>query len=142
MSFDLKITDGDVVIKDGDLRKVENNDKLIQDILKLVLTPLGVNTQYPWYGSPVSKSTIGNALDVTFAFPIATSQLRSSLETLQRLQKQQANFQMVTATEQLAAIQDLKVEQNQVDPRFITIKIRVLTKALSSVETEFSIRGL
>ncbi len=139
MSFDLKITDGDLVISNsGDLKKVENNDKLVQDILKIAITPIGGNPFFPWYGSYISKNLIGNSLNFEMISTFANSHLRSSLETLQKLQKAQANSgQRVTAGELLAAIQETKIERNQVDPRFFRITIKALTKALNSVSTSF-----
>jgi hypothetical protein len=140
MSFDFKIIDGDLRVgSDGDLTKVEDTEKLIQEILKIAHTPLGSNLFYPWYGSPISKSLIGNVLDMEFLSSVATSQLQTSLETLQRLQKQQALEQRVTPFEQLTAIQNIGITRNQVDPRFFSVVISVITRALSVATTQFSI---
>jgi hypothetical protein len=143
MSFDLKILDGDLVIgANGDLEKVQNTDKLIQDILKIAITPLGGNPFYPFYGSPISKNLVGSALSFTFSSSIASNQLKNSLETLQKLQKEQATFQAVSPYEMLAAVRNVSIERNQVDPRFFSIAIEALTKALSVVKTEFVFNGL
>jgi hypothetical protein len=143
MSFDLKISDGDLVIgSNGDLQQVTNTDKLIQDLLKIAITPLGGNPFYPWYGSPISKSLIGTSFSTDFIASVASSQLRSSLETLQKLQRAQAAAQGMTALEQLAAIQEVRIERNMTDPRFFTVIIKALTKALTTVKTEFAVNGL
>lgn len=136
MSFDLKIRDGDLVIgQNNDLDIVENTAKLIQDILKMIMTPLGSNPYFPWYGSPITRSLLGRALDQDFVANVATQQLRSSLERLASLQQSQfRRDQLVTASEQLAAIQHILVERNAVDPRFYTIFLTVLTKAFSRVD--------
>jgi hypothetical protein len=141
MSYDFKIYKGDFKIgSDGDIQKVENTEKLIQDILKVAITPLGSNRFFPWYGSPVSKSLIGNVFDMEFVTTVASGQLMNSLESLQTLQQEQARRQRVTPFEQIAAVRRVEIERNQVDPRFFTVAIDVLTKALSEASTEFVVR--
>lgn len=141
MSFDFRIIDGDLEIgADGDLGKVEDTEKLIQEILKVAHTPLGSNIFYPWYGSPVSQSLVGNALDMEFLSAVASSQLQTSLENLQRLQQKQALEQRVTPFEQLAAVKSISISRNQIDPRFFLVIIDVVTRALSVVTTQFAIK--
>lgn len=141
MSFDLKISDGDLVISSsGDLEKVEGLDKLIQDILKILTTPIGTNRFHPWYGSPVSKSMVGSAFDLDFISTMASSQARSSLENLQKLQKAQMAFQKVSPDEQLAAIRYVKIDRNIVDPRFFSILVSVLTSSLKEAKTGFELK--
>lgn len=141
MSFDLRILEGDLVIgKDGDLSKVEENDKLIQDILKIALTPLGSNVFHAWYGSPITQSLIGSGFDMEFTTSVASSQLRNSLEALQKLQKKQASYQQVTPGEQIAALADVRIERNIVDPRYFSVFIKALTNALTTVYTNFNLK--
>lgn len=143
MSFDLKILQGDLQIgSNRDLAKVENTEKLVQDILKIVLTPLGGNPFFPWYGSPIDQSLIGTAFDEVFINQVARSQLRTSLETLQNMQKEQLRMQpqLITPQEQIAAVQDITVHRNTVDPRFFSIFIGVLSKAFRRVETSVDVR--
>src|SRR3990170_4489242 len=108
MSFDFRIINGDMKIgSNGDLDIVEDSEKLIQEILKIAHTPLGSNIFYPWYGSPISQSLIGNALDIEFVTTVASNQLQTSLENLQRLQQKQSLEQRVTPFEQLAAVKNV-----------------------------------
>lgn len=141
MSFDLQIKNGDLQIgTDGDLQKVENTEKLVQDILKIALTPVGGNPFFPGYGSNISKNLIGNAFNSGFTSSIAEDQLRASLDNLINLQRIQANSgQRITAYEMLAAIQDVKVERNQTDPRFFKVIIKALTKAFTPANTSFTV---
>lgn len=140
MSFDLKIQNGDIAIDsfNNDIKKVENSDKLIQDVLKIVTTPLSSNKFYPWYGSPITKTLIGNVLDMEFTSNMATNQLRNSLENLQKLQKVQSGTQLVTAQELLATLENVSIERNIIDPRFYSIIVSVLNKAFVSIPTQFS----
>ena len=142
MSFDFKINStGDLSIgEDGDLSRVENTEKLIQDILKIVITPMGSNQFYPWYGSRLSKSLIGQVFDFEFLSTVASSQLQNALENLQRLQQEQARQQRVTPFEQLAAVKGVRIERNQVDPRYFLVIINTLTRAFTEANTALTIR--
>lgn len=139
MSFDLRVNQGDLVIgADGDLSKVEDLEKLIQDVLKILMTPIGANVFFTWYGSLLAGSMIGQVMDATFRRSAVEQQIRSNLETLQRMQKQQAaNGQRVTPGELLAAIQSVQVHRNVVDPTYYTIAVRILTKGFQSATTTF-----
>jgi hypothetical protein len=139
MSFDFKIVNGDFVIKDGTLAIVENTEKLNQDCLKMAITPLGVNKSFRWYGCAINKTLIGNVLDPEMTDSIATSQLQSSLLNLQKLQQEQATKQRVSSSELIAAIKNVSIKQNQVDPRYYSIIISILSRALTESTLEFSV---
>jgi len=140
MSFDLKVKNGNLVISGGQLVTVEGTDKLAQDIVKIIITPAGSNVFYPWYGSILSKVSIGSSADFTFINSFAESQIRDALEKLRLIQERQiASGQRVTAAEQLAAIQYIKITQNTVDPTMWIINVRVLSKALSSTDVNLNI---
>lgn len=144
MSFDLKIKNGDLQISStGDLQKVENTEKLIQDILKIVTTPIGGNPFFPWYGSPISNSLIGNPFSFQFVGSMASNQIRQALETLQKWQSAQTSAgQTVTPAELLAAVEEVKVERNQADPRYYRVVIKALTKAFTPANTSFDLDPL
>jgi len=48
----------------------------------------------------------------------------------------------MVATEQLAAILDISVQRNGLDPRLFEVKIKVLTKAFKKVDTSFTVTTL
>lgn len=131
MSFDLKLQNGDLsVSSSGDIATVEGGQKLEQDILKVIMTKLGSNPFFPWYGSPIEDSLVGMAYTDDFVAATATSQLQTCIERIQQLQKEQLkNYQIVTPAEQIAAIQNIHVERNITDPRFFSIVITVISKA-------------
>ena len=140
MSFDLKIINGDLAIKSGDLQTVVDSEKLIQDILKLCLTTAGTNPIHPWYGSFLSRTIVGNPMDTAMLVQIAKSQLNSALENLKNLQNlQNKTFQSMSADEQISAILDIWVERNRIDPRLFNIKINVLNRGLKPVTTAFRV---
>jgi phage baseplate assembly protein W len=143
MSFDLKLINGDLILKNGDLQKVENSEKLVQDILKLCLTTAGSNPIHPWYGSFISRTIIGSAMDTSILVQISKSQLNTALENLKKLQELQVkSFQRVSADEQIAAISNISVIRSQLDPRIFTVKISVLTKGTKPINASFNISAI
>lgn len=140
MSFDLKIINGDLVMKNGDLRKVEDSEKLIQDILKILLTEVGSNPNHPYYGSSISKSLIGSALDKNLLTQISESQIKNCLDVLKKLQEDQVkSFKFVTADEQIQQISSIKITKNISDPRYYDITIKAISKGRKPITSEFSI---
>jgi len=142
MSFDLRISEGDLSLSaENDLATVENGDKLIQDILKIIQTPIGGNAFFPWYGSPVANTLIGTSLDTGFISSVASSQLRASLDNLKTLQNAQLREfgQNVTPQEQIAAIEGVSVERNAIDPRYFSVYVSIISKARTREQVEIQI---
>lgn len=141
MSFDFKLENGSITIKNGKLVLVENTNKLIQDILKICLTDVGSNSLQPWYGSYLSRSVVGNVLDIKMTETIATTQLKNAIENLMLLQQEQLNYsrQNVTASEHIAAILDVSIRRNSQDPRLYIVLVSVLTKAFEIKTTSFNL---
>jgi hypothetical protein len=143
MSFDIKINRGDIAIDNGDLKKVVDSEKLIQDILKLCLTTAGTNPLHPWYGSFLSRSIVGSATDTNVLIQISKSQLNSALENLKKLQDlQMKSLQRVSADEQLGAILDILVTRNPNDPRLFEVKIKAVSKGFKPITTAFRVSTL
>jgi len=140
MSFDLKISNRDLVIQDGALKPVQDSEKLIQDILKMCLTTAGSNPMFPWYGSFLSRSIIGSPQNTSVLIQISKTQLSTALDNLKALQELQVkSFQRVSADEQISAILDISVNRSQIDPRFIDVKIKALTKGIQPITTAFKV---
>lgn len=140
MSYDLKITNGDLVLANGKLKTVIDSEKLIQDILKMCLTTAGSNPIHPWYGSFISRTIIGNPNYTSVLVQIGKSQLTTALQNLKDLQDLQVKaFQRVSADEQIAAISDISIIRNQIDPRLFDIIIKVITKGLKPITTAFEV---
>lgn len=143
MSFDLKLFGGDLVIKDGDFDTVEDSDKLVQDVLKLVSTQLGTNPFFPAYGSPIAQGMVGTVFETEFVEDVATQQLRASLERLQDLQRDQIRQnQIVTPEEQIAAIEDVRVSQDRTDPRYYIVSLTVISKAFQRIPVQFAVASV
>lgn len=141
MSFDFKLAGGDFSIdpNTGDFVKVEDSEKLVQDLLKIILTPLGSNPVHRFYGSPISSSMIGSPYDFDFTATVASNQLRNAVELLQTLQKEQSKYQKLTAAEQIAAIKNILIERSPTDLRYLKAVVEVFSRALTTVTAEFTI---
>lgn len=140
MSFDLKIENNDLAINpDGSLQTVRDNAKLSQDIAKAVLTPLGSNKFFRWYGSPINVRTIGQILDASMTQAEIERSIQETLSNLIALQHAQAKTQYVSAGEQIAEIQEISVLRDPQDPRQFQIKVLVLTNKITVVEETFTL---
>lgn len=140
MSFDLKIINGDLVINSGSLQTVIDSQKLIQDILKILLTDVGADPLQPAYGSFLSRTVIGTAITNGAIVQIAKSQINTCLTNLRQLrQKQVKSMQKVSADEQLAAITGISVIRSVFDPRLFNIKVSCLTKGFQTISPSFTV---
>lgn len=140
MSFDLKLLNKNLVLDNGKLSIVTSTNKLIQDILKIILTPIGSNPSFPWYGCALVESMPGLNLDPTTRNALIQSQIKNCIDNLVALQlAQKKSSQNVSAAEHIASISDISVIQDSRDPRGIIITIKVLTKAFNTVTTSFSV---
>ncbi len=140
MSFDLKISKGDLVILNGRLQTVVDSEKLIQDILKMCLTTAGSNPIHPWYGSFISRTIIGNPNYSSILVQIGKSQLTTALNNLKELQDLQVkSYQRVSADEQISAIRDISIYRDEVDPRLYNVQVSVISKGLKPITTAFRI---
>ena len=140
MSFDLKIINKDLVLKNGQLRTVIDSEKLIQDILKICLTNVGSNQLQPGYGSFISRTLVGSPMHTSVLVQVAKSQLNSCLDNLKSLQERQVkSFQRVSADEQISAVLDISILRSVVDPRLFNVTIKAMTKGFKPISTVFNV---
>jgi len=141
MSFDLKIENNNLNLNpDGSLQTVHDNNKLAQDVVKGILTPLGSNKFFRWYGSMISARVVGNILSASQTEAEIERAIYNTLSNLIALQKVQARTQYVSAGETIAAIKNITAARDPVDPREWEITVSVLTRKLTLVEETFSLR--
>lgn len=140
MSFDFQIKNGDLVIENGDIKKIEESNKLVQDILKICLTPVGADSLNPWYGSYFAKTTIGTVQDSLMTKTIAQNQIIKALENLKELQLVQVrNGQSLSASEQILSIQSVNIDQDKFDPRIYNVYINVISKGFAPISVNFQV---
>ena len=141
MSFDLKIVDNDLDLNtDGTIQTVRDNTKLVQDILKPILTEQGENPFHRWYGGVLALRIIGNVLDANQGATEAERAIQDTLATLVALQREQARIQYVSPGETLATLKSIDVLRDTEDPRRWQIVVAVITRELTVVETTFGLR--
>lgn len=141
MSFDLKIQNGDLVLNpDGTLETVTNNDKLRQDIIKILLTKLGENKYHPAYGSEIGALSIGMVADQELLEVDLQASVRDAVNKLIALQKGQSRKQFLTPGERILALLDTSVQRDTLDPRLYNIFLTVQTGALTAVTESLTIR--
>lgn len=140
MSFDLELVNNDISIKaDGTMRTVIDTPKLRQDIIKIVLTPLGSVKPHLWYGCSLGDDVIGKALPELFQTSKIQAVIIKSLERLRALQKTQSVNQRVSLAELIDVVGAVDVERDTADPRKLNILITVFSKRLSKIEELFTI---
>jgi hypothetical protein len=138
MSFDLKIKNADLVIENGDIKSIIDSEKLIQDVLKICLTPVGFDALNPWYGSFLSKTVIGSPESDSLLNTVSKNQIIKALENLKDLQGYQIKSQQkLSADEQIASVQSVQVLRSEIDPRVFEVYITVITKGFKPITTAF-----
>lgn len=141
MSFDLKLLKNDIAInRDGTLKTVNGNDKLRQDIIKILLTELGENKFHPTYGSKVGSIEIGHVPDQEELELDLTSSAESSIKKIMSLQVAQSRRQFLSPDEIIVGVAGVNVERDLLDPRMYNIYISVLTQRLSVINESITIR--
>lgn len=141
MSFDLKLTNGNFDLdRTGTPALVRNEQKLQQDLLKIILTPIGSNKRYPWYGSTVNSSLIGRLLDPKLFDAEAQSVLEFAINNLIKLQKdQERSGQFLTPSEAISQIVEIIVEKSRFDGRQYNIAITVSTRRSNIITESFTL---
>lgn len=143
MSFDLKILKGDIAINpDGSLATVFDNDKLRQDIIKILLTKTGENKYHPTYGSNIGALQIGYIADKDLLELDLQTSAEDAIQWLIRSQINQQRLQYLTPGEVISGVKNIVVERDRLDPRMYNIFISVYTKKLTLVEEAIPVRIL
>ncbi len=143
MSFDLKIKNGDIDInKSGSLSVVSDNEKLRQDIVKILLTKLGENKYHAYYGSSLGALEVGGVPDRLLIEDDLTRLTEEAITVLMRLQSNQMKRQFVSPAEAIVDIVSVNVSRDPSDPRGYSVAISVLTRKLTVIEETVSVRIL
>jgi phage baseplate assembly protein W len=140
MSFDLALVNNDLRIKsDGTIQTVTDTPKLRQDIIKIVITPLGSMKHHMWYGCAINDEVIGNVLEDSRQLMLIKDTITKSLERLKALQKTQSVSQNVSLAELIEVIGNVNAERDINDMRQLNIVVTVFSKNLAKIEELFTI---
>ena len=141
MSFDLKIKNGELSIgNSGALDTVSGNNKIRQDIVKILLTNIGENRFHSRYGSDLGAFKIGNVSDQTMIELDLKRSVEEAIRYIMFLQKNQSKYQVLSLSEIILEIVDIRTERDSSDPRLYNIYISILTQKLDKIEEIITIR--
>lgn len=141
MSFDLKIKNGDISLnRDGSITTVIGNNKLRQDILKILLTDLGSNKYHKRYGSYIGRLNIGDISDNMLISLDLERSAMNAIKNLMALQRFQAKKQGLNPGEIIVDINSVSVTRDELDPRLYNITVSVMTREITDFTTSLSVR--
>jgi len=142
MSFDLKLSNGSFNFDaDGTLQRLFNEEKIKQDIIKILLTSQGKVKMHPWYGSPLSERVIGKVLPFNILETEVADAVNFCLNNLIKLQSMQLkDGQYLTPNEQISQIVNVTVQRSAYDSRQYNIVVDVATKKGGVIREVFDIQ--
>lgn len=141
MSFDLKIKNGDISLNgDGSITTVVGNNKLRQDILKILLTDLGSNKYHKRYGSYIGRLNIGDVVDNQIISLDLERSARNAVKNLMALQRTQSSRQNLSPGEIIVDINRVTVERDELDPRLYNVSVSVLTREITDLTASLTVR--
>ena len=115
----------------GNALMVANEDLLVQEVLKIILTRTGSNAYFPTYGTGIIDS-IGRKAVSTTASDIK-SQVREALRVVTLSQQTQAKFQQLTLEERLYTVNSVDVNQSADDPTVFLVDVTVTNASAKPV---------
>ena len=141
MSFDLKIKNGDIVLDGSGVPSIiSGNQKIRQDIVKILLTNFGDNKFHVRYGSDVGALKIGSVSDINIIEMDIKRSTEDAIRYLMSLQRSQSRAQFLSSSEVILDISSITTERDSDDPRLYNIMISILTQKLDIIEEVITIR--
>lgn len=142
MSFDIRVIEGDISLgAGGDVDRVMNSDKLAQDVIKVLNTPIGSSPLNLNYGSTLTIEQVGEPIINPGAVVArTTAAIQQALEQLIAMQDQQRSFQRITDAETIVDFESPLVEQDSVEPRQFNIVVNAISRDLTPITIALVIR--
>jgi hypothetical protein len=113
---------------------VVKEQKMLQDLLKLVTAIKGSNKAHPWYGTSL-VSFIGTAKPAEYYKPKFKSEIVDAGEKIKDLQVQQTQYQHVDDEEFFNFLNNITVEQRD----FYDISAVVVSQAATAIQLDTSL---
>jgi len=141
MSFDLLLSNGTISLgPSGDLAIVTGQNKLSQDIVKIIATASGTNLAHRWYGSAIPEKIVGSGLRLDLLKAEIVKNIESCLQNLKSLQEQQVRAgQALIPEEAIASIEGIQILGSS-DPRDLVIVITIKTRGNNILQEELTLR--
>ena len=141
MSFDLEIKNGDIAIgRGGALSTVNENKKLKQDIVKILLTGIRSNSYHKFYGSKLGLIQIGEVPDQKIIEADIASSAEDAVKNLMQLQRFQSKKQFIGPGEYIVNVLNVSVVRDESDPRQYNVGVTVLTRKLTHVSETVTVK--
>lgn len=106
--------------------RVEEENLMLQEVNKILLTLKKSNLFHTWYGTRLSSLSGTKYLD--FVRGEILSEVRDALASLRDIKVQQATLQKVTTGEFPEVLSVLKLEQSEDDPTILNLEIEVMSR--------------
>lgn len=122
----------------GRLKVVVNEEKLAQDLRKLLITIKASHLEHAWYGSTLPVlvgSRFIAGLDIRLA-----AEIQEALERYVKVQTKQAFFQSLTPNEKIRELSGIKVSRGTGDNSdILLIEINIITDARTAADVLFGL---
>ena len=137
MSFGIALVDKDMVFNgDGKVKIVENENKLLQDLDKIIRTQQGTSYLHPTYGSTI-YDIIGKKITASLMTSLFSKNLSFALQYFFQVQQNQRVLQYVTPKEIMMNVDSVVIKKMEPTRIVMDIAVRTLNgsqiKALTTV---------
>lgn len=109
MSQEIKLSLGDITIQNGKIQLLENEDKLIQQVSKTVITQKGGKFN-PDYGSNIINLIGRYSAGNEFLLPLIRKEIEDALSYYQSIQIKQENIQSMSDEEVAVRIENINLQ--------------------------------
>jgi len=119
----------------GNLAEVSHSFKLSQDLEKCVITQLGSNPYFAWYGTNL-ESYIGTPFYSKSSLPLIISEIYSAVDRLQKAQAAAIPYLNMTSDEKIKRIVGVDLVDSDEDS--ITLVVEVESELGKTITTEIT----
>ena len=116
----------------GELITVQDEQKLMQDVLKFTIAIKGSNKAHSWWGTSL-VSYIGTAKVQEYYDPKFKSEIIDGGSKIKDLQLQQSQYQEVTDEEFFSYFDNIVVQQSDYDYNFYEISASIVSQAATAI---------
>ena len=136
--YDIEIFNGDLNFANGEFALVRNESKLVQSLVKALVTPLRATSLRPGYGTYLGN-ILGRAMPEFIYLTKIEDSIRASIQNLINEQAAASQRQYVSAGEMIRSVLYVSVGRNAMDNRQIDVYVGVQAGSGDIIERQFVI---
>lgn len=136
--YDIEIYNGDINFARGGFTLVRDEQKLVQSLVKVLITPLRTASLRPNYGTYLGN-VLGHAMPEFIYLTKIEDSIRNSIEWLMSEQSKAAQKQYVSPGEKIKEILYVKVLRSGADSRQLDVYVGIRAGNGNVVERQFMI---